>query len=314
MNLETIQVIDSHTAGEPTRIIYNSNLNLAGNTVAEQLDILRNNHDYIRQSVVLEPRGFDAMVGGIICKPADPKATAGIIFFNNDGYLGMCGHGTIGLITTLAYLGQIQTGDHFIETPVGTVRATLNANGEVTVDNVVSYRSSSNVIIPVTGYSPVTGDVAWGGNWFFLVSQSELDIYSTPLDDLTNYAWEIRQSLAANGITGDDGAEIDHIELFANAKSAKAHSRNFVLCPGKVYDRSPCGTGTSAKMACLYADGKLAVGQNWLQESVIGSLFRGSIHVDDGEIYPSITGRAFITSQSTLLFDENDPFKQGIVV
>jgi 4-hydroxyproline epimerase len=313
MSVERLHVIDSHTAGEPTRIVIDGGPYLGGGTVAEQLSVLREAHDSVRRTVVLEPRGFDAMVGGILCEPADPKAVAGIIFFNNSGYLGMCGHGTMGLVVTLAHMGHIQHGQHFIETPVGTVGAVLHENGEVTIDNVASYRSAVGVTVPVEGYDSVTGDVAWGGNWFFLVDESELDIHTASLDELTDYTWKIRQGLEANGITGVGGAEIDHIELFGPSASPDAHSRNFVLCPGKVYDRSPCGTGTSAKMACLVDDGKLQPGDEWIQESIIGSRFRGQVRAEGGKVYPSITGQAYVTAESTLILSPDDPFREGIV-
>ncbi|MEO0563105.1 MAG: proline racemase family protein [Chloroflexota bacterium] len=310
--MRKIHIIDSHTGGEPTRIVYDGGPSLVGETIAEQLVDLWTNHDDLRKSVVLEPRGFDAVVGGLLCAPTSQKAVAGIIFFNNDGYLGMCGHGTIGLIATLAHMGKIQPGEHLIDTPVGTVGATLHEDGEVTVDNVASYRYATGVTVSVEGYPAVTGDVAWGGNWFFLVDNSALDLHTASLDDLTDYTWRIRQGLEAAGITGADGAAIDHIELFTKSQVPGAHSKNFVLCPGKVYDRSPCGTGTSAKMACLYADGKLTPDDAWVQESIIGSVFRGRIRVDDGKVYPSITGKAHISAETTLLFDPDDPFKQGI--
>ena len=310
--MRKIKVIDSHTGGEPTRIVCEGGPALTGTTIAEKLVDLRENHDEMRRSVVLEPRGFDATVGGLLCDPTTSGAAAGIIFFNNEGYLGMCGHGTIGLIATLAYMGRIGTGEHLIDTPVGTVRTGLHGNGEVTVDNVASFRRAAGITVSVEGFPDATGDVAWGGNWFFLVHESALALRNASLETLTEYTWRIRQGLARAGITGANGAEIDHIELFGAPEAPGAHSRNFVLCPGKVYDRSPCGTGTSAKMACLYADGELDPGEEWVQESIIGSLFRGRINVDSNMVYPSITGRAHICAEATLLFDPEDPFRHGI--
>jgi 4-hydroxyproline epimerase len=260
---------------------------------------------------VLEPRGSDVVVGALLCEPVAPDATAGVIFFNNAGYLGMCGHGTIGLVATLAHMGRITAGTHRIETPVGTVTATLHADGAVSVHNLPAYRHLHQVAIDVPGHGTVRGDVAWGGNWFFLVSEHGQRVASDNLPALTAYTSLLREALARQGITGKDGAEIDHIEIFADDDSG-ADSRNFVLCPGLVYDRSPCGTGTSAKIACLAADGKLAPGEVWRQASVIGSVFEASYALEDGQVVPTIRGRAHISAEATLLIEEDDPFGWGI--
>uniref|UniRef100_A0A7V4XU28 Hydroxyproline-2-epimerase n=1 Tax=Acidobacterium capsulatum TaxID=33075 RepID=A0A7V4XU28_9BACT len=307
-----ISIIDSHTAGEPTRLVLDGMPGLGDGPLACRLKRLRTEFDDFRTAVVNEPRGHDVIVGAQLCEPHDPACDFGVIFFNNVGYLGMCGHGTIGVIKTLAYLGRIQPGEHRVDTPVGAVRATLHENGLITVDNVRSYRSASQVTVEVPGYGPVTGDVAWGGNWFFLVEEHTFSLDLKYVDELTAYTWAIRNALTRQGITGDDGQEIDHIELFGPAVHRGAHSRNFVLCPGKAYDRSPCGTGTSAKMACLYADGKLEPGEVWRQEGILGGIFDGRLDVREDGVYPSITGSAYITAQSTLILDPEDPFMLGI--
>jgi len=252
------------------------------------------------------------MVGALLCDPVDPGCAAAVIFFNNVGYLGMCGHGTIGLVTTLAYLGRIAPGAHRIETPVGTVGTVLHENASVTVNNVESYRIAANVEVEVPGYGKVTGDVAWGGNWFYLVRDHHLEVTLNNIDALTAFTWAIRQALRANGISGNGGQEIDHVELFGPPQIAGADSRNFVLCPGKAYDRSPCGTGTSAKLACLYADRKIREGQTWTQESVIGSVFEGTVIVRGGKLYPSIKGYAFVNAEAELVLDPRDPLCMGI--
>ncbi len=234
-----------------------------------------------------------------------------MIFFNNSGYLGMCGHGTIGLVVTLAHMGRIGVGEHRIETPVGTVTATLHEDGSVSVRNVPAYRHLKEVAVDVPGHGAVRGDVAWGGNWFFLASDHGQRVASDNLAALTHYSVALRAALAARGVTGADGAEIDHIELFADAGD-EADSRNFVLCPGEAYDRSPCGTGTSAKVACLAADGKLALGETWRQASVIGSVFEARYEVADGQVIPTLRGRAHISAEATLLIDDDDPFGWGI--
>jgi 4-hydroxyproline epimerase len=311
--MHRIQVIDSHTGGEPTRVVLAGFPDLGRGSMAERRTLLAAEHDRWRAATVLEPRGSDVVVGALLCAPQDPQAAAGVVFFNNTGYLGMCGHGTIGLVATLAHLGRIQAGAHRIETPVGTVTATLHADGSVSVRNVPAYRLHRQVAVELPGHGTVRGDVAWGGNWFFLVAEAEHGqrVDGGNLAALTAYTAALRQALAAQGITGADGAEIDHIELFAD--DPEADSRNFVLCPGNAYDRSPCGTGTSAKVACLAADGKLAPGQVWHQASVIGSRFEASYEAgENGQVIPTIRGRAHLSAEATLLVEEDDPFGWGI--
>jgi 4-hydroxyproline epimerase len=307
-----VKVIDSHTGGEPTRLVVSGSPDLGTGPLSQRLELFRSQHDCFRSAVVNEPRGSDVIVGALLCEPVDPACAAGVIFFNNVGYLGMCGHGTIGLVATLAHLKRIEPGEHRIETPVGTVGAILHESGEVTVNNVASYRSAADVEVEVPTYGKVRGDVAWGGNWFYLVRDHHLELTLNNVEVLTSFSWAIRQALRANGITGARDGEIDHIELFGPAQTAKADSRNFVLCPGKAYDRSPCGTGTSAKLACLYADGKIREGQTWRQESLIGSVFEGTVKVRDGKVYPSIKGSAFVTAEAELVIDPRDPLCMGI--
>ncbi|MBP9664006.1 MAG: 4-hydroxyproline epimerase [Pyrinomonadaceae bacterium] len=308
-NLTRIQAIDSHTGGEPTRVVTGGFPGLGSGSMAERLEAFRRDHDVLRRAVVCEPRGHAAIVGALVCAPVDPASAAGVIFFNNVGYLGMCGHGTIGLIKTLEYMGRISTGVHRIETPVGEIEAELNMDGSVTITNVPSYRYRKAVTVDVPGYGVVSGDIAWGGNWFYLVGDHDLKVELANLAALTDIAVAIRAALRANGITGVDGAEIDHVELFAS--TPMADSRNFVLCPGLEYDRSPCGTGTSAKLACLYADGKLREGEIWRQESIVGSSFEGSVKVEGDKVIPVITGTAHITARLELILDPNDPYRFG---
>ena len=307
-----VRAIDSHTAGEPTRIVIEGGPELGTGTMYERREQFRNEFDSFRSAVVNEPRGSDAMVGALLCKPHDISCTAGVIFFNNVGFLGMCGHGTIGLMVTLAHLGRIQAGQHRIETPVGVVTAQLHDNGEVTVANVPAYRKAAQVTVEVEGLGPVTGDVAWGGNWFFLVEKHGQALTLANLETLTDYCWRVREALRLAGINGDNGQEIDHIELFGVPDVPADSSKNFVLCPGKAYDRSPCGTGTSAKLACLVADGKLSEGQVWRQESILGGVFSGTVHIVDNIVHPSITGTAFINAELDLILDPRDPYCLGI--
>jgi len=307
-----VHVIDSHTGGEPTRLVVSGGPDLGKGSMAERLEIFRSRFDHFRSAVVNEPRGSDVVVGALLCEPVDPSSAAGVIFFNNVGYLGMCGHGTIGLVVTLAYINRIKAGTHRIETPVGTVEAHLDESGMVTVKNVPSFRLAERVKVKVPEIGEVVGDVVWGGNWFFLVTDHGQELTLENTEHLTEYTWKIRQALTAQGITGEHGQEIDHIELFGPARLPGVDSKNFVLCPGKSYDRSPCGTGTSAKLACLYADGKLKEGQTWRQESIVGSVFEGAVSIVDGNIIPTIKGTAFVISEVELILDEQDPFCWGI--
>lgn len=308
--MKRIQVLDSHTGGEPTRLVIGGFPHLGTGSMAERRRLLAEQHDHWRAATMLEPRGNDVLVGALLCEPVDPTACAGVIFFNNSGYLGMCGHGTIGLVVSLAHLGRIQPGVHRIETPVGTVQATLHDDRSVSVRNVPAYRYRKAVSLEVPDHGTVTGDIAWGGNWFFLIAEHGQRIAGDNLETLTDYTWAVRQALQAQSIRGEDGGEVDHIELFAD--DAQADSRNFVLCPGKAYDRSPCGTGTSAKLACLAADGKLQPGEIWCQASVIGSQFTASYEPDGERIIPTIRGRAHLSAEATLLIENDDPFAWGI--
>jgi 4-hydroxyproline epimerase len=308
----SIQVVDSHTAGEPTRVVIAGGPALGQDGLPERLRRFSTEHDDFRSAVVNEPRGSDVLVGALLCEPVDKTCAAAVIFFNNVGYLGMCGHGTIGVIKTLAHMGRIGPGDYRIETPVGTVRATLHPNGCVTVENVASYRHRANVLVDVPGFGSVVGDVAWGGNWFFLIENSPCPVNLENAERLTEFSWAIRNALRGNGVTGASDAEIDHIEISHPAQSPGIDSQNFVLCPGKAYDRSPCGTGTSAKLACLAADGRLAPGQLWRQAGILGTVFEGSYELRDGRLIPSITGTAYITAESRLIVSPGDPFSAGI--
>ena len=309
-----VQVVDSHTGGEPTRIVVKGGPDLGNGSLAERRKIFMEEHDEFRTAVALEPRGSDVLVGGLLCKPAEKECCAGIIFFNNVGVLNMCGHGTIGLAVTLAHLGRIEKGRHQLDTPVGVVGFEYLGDGMVSMENVPSYRHAKDVTVDVEDHGPVTGDIAWGGNWFFLMSEHGQDIESRNAKQLTDFTLRIRAALEREGITGAKGGLIDHIELFAPTDNPKADSRNFVLCPGGAYDRSPCGTGTSAKLACLMEDGVVSEGETWRQESIIGSVFEASGRVDGTRVIPTVRGSAHVTGEATLIFGEEDPFRSGIKI
>ncbi|MBS1703521.1 MAG: proline racemase family protein [Armatimonadetes bacterium] len=310
-----IEVIDSHTGGEPTRVVVGGWDIPQGATCAEKRDDLRKNQTHLRTAVILEPRGSDVVVGALLVPPSDPSCCTGVIFFNNVDTLGMCGHGTIGVVETLRHLGRIQSGTHKIETPVGVVEVKLDDDGNVWVTNVPAFVHQLGATVETPNYGTITGDIVWGGNWFFLIQRNAFipEILFENRTNLMDFTTEVRESLEAAGITGRGGDLIDHIEVFGLALVEGANSKNFVLCPGMAYDRSPCGTGTCAKMASLVARGKLSPGKRWIQESITGSTFTGYVDIDGETVIPHISGRAHITAKSTLILDENDPFRWGIV-
>jgi len=247
------------------------------------------------------------LVGALLCEPQDKSCVTGVIFFDNAQFIGMCGHGTIGLVVTLAHLGRITPGEHRIETPVGVVTATLHDNNTVSVKNIPAHRKAKGVRVVLDDERIVIGDVAYGGNWFFIISEHGFDLEMSNIDALTDFTWKVRQAINAQG-----HPEVDHIILLGPPGQPGADAQNFVLCPGKAYDRSPCGTGTSAILACLAADGQLVPGQEWKQESIIGSVFEASYELHEKGIVPTIKGTAFITAESTLILQPNDPFQWGI--
>ncbi|WP_154222890.1 proline racemase family protein [Marinicella rhabdoformis] len=308
-----MKVIDSHTEGEPTRVVVSGGPALGSGSLKERLAQLESHHDHFRQSVILEPRGSDVLVGALLCPPVDQRCVTGVIFFNNTGYLGMCGHGALGVAKTLQYLGMAPESEVLIETPVGVIKITFDYAEGATIENVPSYLFKADVCLNVKGLGEISGDVAWGGNWFFLTEHAPVALVLANCQQLTEAAIQIKKALMEAGVTGIDGAVIDHIEFFSGAESESADSRNFVLCPGGAYDRSPCGTGTSAKMACLAAKNQLQPGETWVQESIIGSRFYGSYQWGEkGQVIPSITGRAYISAESSLVFESDDPFRHGI--
>jgi 4-hydroxyproline epimerase len=311
-SLSMMRVVDSHTAGEPTRVIVEGAPDLGGGSIAERRERFRRDLDRFRSGTVSEPRGSDILVGALLCNPVDSSCAAGVIFFDNAGYLDICGHGIIGLVATLDYLGRVKIGPHRIETPLGVLSTELHASGDISFENVASYRHKQNVAVQVDGFGTFTGDVAWGGNWFFLVDGHREELDLRRVERLTQVTTAIRQALARSGITGAGGHPIDHIALFGPARRPDAHSRNFVLGPANAYDRSPNATATSARVACLFEDGKLTAGQALRQEGIVGTVFDGSVNAVNGAIHPTIRGTAYITADSMLIVDQHDPFCWGI--
>lgn len=305
-----VQFVDSHTGGEPTRVVISGGPDLGEGPLADRVDRFRGKRDRWRRAIVCEPRGSDTVVGALLCEPHDTSCEFGVIFFNNVGYLGMCGHGTIGLVATLAHLGRVSPGTVRIDTPVGPVACELHADGRVSVANVESYRERAVVEVDVPGLGRIRGDVAYGGNWFFLTEGHGQDLAAAQIPKLTDIATSVREAVRAAGYP-----QVDHVELVGRGVADGAHARAFVLCPGLAYDRSPCGTGTSAKLACLAADGDLPEGEEWVQESIVGSTFSARYSWSDrskGRIRPVITGTANVNARGEQILDERDPFCWGI--
>lgn len=310
--MQRISVIDSHTAGEPTRVVLAGGPDLGTGPLPLRRERFRQQFDAFRSAIVNEPRGNDVLVGALLLPPHDPSCDLAALFFNNVGYLHMCGHATIGLVATLGYLGRIGLGRYRLETSVGIVSVEYDGYNRVSLENVPCYRHATRVPVEVEGVGTLHGDIAWGGNWFFLVADHGLPLEVSQASHLTERCLRIKEALVRQGITGKDGAEIDHIELTGPATHASNHGRNFVLCPGAAYDRSPCGTGTSAKLACLQADGKLAAGDIWRQEGILGGVFEGSYRLEGGQVIPRITGSAYITAEATLILHPQDPLAWGV--
>ena len=311
--MRKIVCVDSHTEGEPTRVVLDGAPDLGAGSAAARLARFRSDHDAFRRTVVCEPRGWDALVGALILPSERDDVLAQVVFFNNVGYLGMCVHGTIGVVRTLAHLGRMRSGRQRLETPVGDVDVELLADERIRVRNVASRLHRRDVVVDVPEFGEIVGDIAWGGNWFFLIEKQGPPVRKDAIAELTRFTSSVKRALAQSSITGADGAEIDHVEVFGPPERPDADSKNFVLCPGEAYDRSPCGTGTSAKLAALFTRGKLRPGEIWRQESIVGSLFEGSVEPhDDGSVTPTVSGRAFITGEITLTISDDDPFGEGI--
>jgi 4-hydroxyproline epimerase len=309
---ESMDIIDSHTGGEPTRVVVSGWPQPPGSDMESRLGHMRDKQDHLRRAVVCEPRGHDAIVGALLTPPVREGSFAGVVFFNDVGYLGMCGHALIGTVATLKFMGRFGGGRLRLDTPAGTVSAELDERGYVTLENVPSYLYKEKVSVEAEGIGRVTGDIGYGGNWFFMMDSPGLALKLANLDALMTASKKIRAALEDAGIRGPAGEKIDHVEFYGDPVDAKAHSRNFVLCPGNAYDRAPCGTGTSAKMAALHKKGRLDIGQKWIQESITGSLYEGHLLQRDGQLVPVIKSTAHVVSQGTLFFDPADPFCWGI--
>ncbi|TLP46886.1 hydroxyproline-2-epimerase [Cohaesibacter sp. CAU 1516] len=310
-----MHVIDSHTGGEPTRVILDGGPDLGSGSLSDRAQRLATDHQALYRAIMMEPRGQPAMVGALLVEPTDESCVTGVIYFDAGAVLGMCGHGTIGLAVTLAHLGRIDIGTHRIETPAGIVEVTLTDRNTVTVRNIESRRVAKDVSITLDDLGTITGDIAYGGNWFYIIDPSPVAVEPSNLRALTDTAISIRTAINERQQADQTGIEVDHVIFQGPSPKPDIQSRNFVLCPDDTYDRSPCGTGSSARLACLAADGLLAPGEEIQQESIIGSHYQLSYQPGQaGGIIPQITGQAYIMAETKLIFDPSDPFRDGIIL
>jgi 4-hydroxyproline epimerase len=312
-----LRVIDSHTIGEPTRVVVDESLarglDLGDGPVAARRDRFRERYDHVRSALVGDPRGADAMVGVIMLPPADPGCSLGAFYFNRVGYLDMCGHATIGLAVTLGHLGRIRPGRFDLETPAGVVGVTWHGGHDATFECVPPRRIHRGLAVTCGDGVCVTGDVATSGLWFFLCRDHGLPVVAEAIPRLLERAWSIRRELDARGVTGDRGEAIDHIVLLGPPHDPRNHGRAFVLCPDGAFDRSPCGTATSALVGTLQEDGLLAAGELWRQESILGGVYEASYRLAGGRCLPAVRGSAWITAESELHFDPKDPYRTGLL-
>ena len=310
-----VQAIDSHTEGEPTRVVVAGGPDM-GRGAARARQAMMDAHWGFCRSVVLEPRGSDVLVGALLVEPEDGRCCAGAVFFNNVGVLGMCGHGTIGVARTLMHMGRIGVGAHALETPVGTVPFEIHGDGSVSLCNVPSWRARAGESVEAGSFGTFTGDIAWGGNWFFITRVPHgVRICRESIRDLERMSLAVQAALDARGLgMREPGAadpariRIDHVELWEPG-DAPREWRSFTMCPGAQWDRSPCGTGTSAKLACLVAEGTAAPGDRWHAVSPIGTRFEVWCDAADGDgsIRPHVRGRAWVTAECDLCFEDGDP-------
>jgi proline racemase len=329
---QVVQAVDSHTAGEPTRIVTGGVPPVRGATMADKRAALQRDHDHLRRALVLEPRGHDAIVLAYLLPPCDPAADLGVVFANDAGYLGMCGHGAIGVATVAVALGMVPAVEPVTEvrldTPAGTVRCrvavTAGRPTSVTITNVPSFLFRQRAVVDVHGFGKVAADIAYGGNWFAFVEAEQLGLAvgKVHLPVLMQAATAVREALVRDGVRGvhpDRGESelVDHVKLFVPLDGDEPGARALTLCPGAAYDRSPCGTGTSAKLAVLHAKGELEVGQWFRSESVLGTSFRARIASTTAvgrftAVVPEVEGSAYVTALTQFVIDPNDPCRHGI--
>ena len=324
--------IDGHTAGNPVRLVSGGAPALNGTSMSERRRDFQTRFDWIRTGLMLEPRGHDMMSGGLFYPPTRPDSDLGILFIESSGCLPMCGHGTIGLVTFGIENGLIEArtpGRLRIEVPAGVIDVEYVENAgrveSVRIYNVPSYLAAEGLRIEVPGFGPLTVDVAYGGNFYAIIepqgAYEGLDaLGATRIIELSRQVRDrVRAVLDPVHPLDPSIRGVSHVLWADSPKGAGADGRNAVFYGDRAIDRSPCGTGTSARMAQLAARGLLAVGDHFVHESYIGSRFNGRVEGnatigDVTGIYPSIQGSAISTGLNTIWIDEADKFSKGFVV
>jgi proline racemase len=331
LNYTVFETIDSHTMGEPTRIIVKGFPELAGNTMMERKKYLEENFDHYRTALMLEPRGHKDMFGAILTEPISKEADLGVIFMDTGGYLNMCGHGSIGSSTVAVETGLVKVTEPYtevvLEAPAGLIQARIKVEKgkavETSILNVPAFLYLKDVEVEIDGYGKIPLDISFGGSFFAMINAEKigLTLNTENIGEITELGMKIIKKV-------NDTVEIKHpyldittvdlAEFYCSPTNAAANKKNVVIFGDNQVDRSPCGTGTSAKLALLYAKGELSIGEEFVYESITGSMFKGVI-TEEIEIngykavLPQITGSAYITGFNRWVIDERDPLKDGFI-
>lgn len=325
--------IDTHTGGEPTRTIIGGLPYIPGKTIVEKMHYLKENMDWVRTSLMFEPRGHSVMSGVILTEPTTPEADIGVIFIETGGYLPMCGHDTIGVSTALVEAGIVKAEEPFtyisLDTPAGLTRVKVHVeNGKaksVTFRNIPSFVFAEDVEVTVPGFGRIKMDVAYGGNVYAILPAEAVGLKILPEN-----ASEIIQKgkLVRDAVNKQVNIqhpekpfinECTHVQFYGEPTNPGANLKNTVFFADSGIDRSPCGTGTSARVATLYAKGELELNQEFLHESIIGSIFVARA-VEEAKVgpykavIPEVTGSAFVTAMSQFVIDPEDPHKNGFLL
>lgn len=327
-----IKVIDSHTMGEPTRIIYDGFPKLKGNTMMEKKNDLMEHYDFLRTALMLEPRGHRDMFGALLTEPVHEEAHFGVIFLESNGCLNMCGHGSIGAAAMIVETGMVEVKEPYTEVvldaPSGIIRTKVHVvEGkavEVSILNVPAFLYQQNQEIDVPGWGKIPFDISFGGSFFALVDTEKigLSLEIENVNRITELGMALLDRMKEEVEVKHpylDITTVDLVEFYGPSKNTEANMKNCVIFGNAQVDRSPCGTGTSAKIATLYTKGELKIGQEFVYESITGSLFRGEVtkEVEVGgykAVIPQITGSAYITGINQYIIDEKDPLAYGFLL
>lgn len=334
MSRKTFFCIDAHTCGNPVRVVAGGGPNLVGHNMSEKRQHFLGEYDWIRRGLMFEPRGHDMMSGSILFPPHDPNNDFGILFIETSGCLPMCGHGTIGTITIAIEEGLVTPktpGKVIMEAPAGLVEIEYQQTGKkvdwVRLVNVKSYLAAENLTIDCPELGEITFDVAYGGNFYAIVDPQKnfSGIHNFTANKIIQYSQVIRDDINKKYPNlfvhpeNDTIRDVTHVLWTGDPIDPTSSGRNAVFYGEKAIDRSPCGTGTSARLAQLYAKGKLQVGEEYIHESFIGSKFTGKIEsvttlAGKEAIVPSVQGWAVVYGYNNIIIDDDDPYAHGFQV